>query len=435
LSSAESPGLTEAESKAQRLKIMSANLAAKKAELERSLVATQELIQKKKEESEVKIEKIEPMVVSSLSDQSEPLLLDDLGREVDSYGNVVFGSIIQRHSSSLANKRRNDLTYQQQVVKKRRENPYLSVNSNVNTTNGRKKRDLNSWIAPGKYIEAGEEFRENIKKEEEIEKAWQFEKKLVLDAREVEEKKALDESDAYERSKEEKKALISKQPKDVEWWDKPFLKARADVHGENIFSYGAPHDPIPMDISSIDSKIIHPVPIQPPAEIKPDGPVALPLTPAEQKRVTKQNKTAARIRANEEQLLGVREVPKDRVRLTNMYRVYGTDAMLDPTKIELLVRKETSERLERHDERNQERKLTPEQKKEKKMKKLTKDTDVIVNVMVFKVTEMTTKNKFKVDKNAQQLFLSGTLVITPTFSLIVVEGGTLAMRKYKKSDA
>jgi U4/U6 small nuclear ribonucleoprotein PRP3 len=415
----------------QKLKLFSAALSKQKAQME---AQKQELIERLARENvklEVKSEKIEPMVVSSLSDQSEPLLLDELGREIDTYGNLVFGSVIQRHSSSLANKRRNDVAYQQQLVKKRRENPYLSINS-ANTTNGRKKRDLNSWIQPGKYIEIGEEIRETIKKEEEVEKAWQFEKKLVLDAREIEEKKALDESDAYERSKEEKKALISQQPKDVEWWDKPFLKGRPDVHGEIIYSYGALNDIIPIDFTSIDSKIIHPVPIQPPAEIQPDGPVALPLTKAEQKRITKQNKTAARIRANEEQLLGVREVPQDRVRLTNMYRVYGTDAMLDPTKIELLVRKETNDRLERHDERNQERKLTSEQKKEKKMKKLTKDTDVIVNVCVFKVTEMTTKNKFKVDKNAQQLFLSGTLVITPAFSLVVVEGGTLAVRKYKK---
>jgi U4/U6 small nuclear ribonucleoprotein PRP3 len=105
-----------------------------------------------------------------------------------------------------------------------------------------------------------------------------------------------------------------------------------------------------------------------------------------------------------------------------MYRVYGAEAMMDPTKIELLVRKETEERSDRHDERNQERKLTKEQRKEKKMKKLTENTNVIVNVCVFKVREMSTQHRSKIEKNAQQLFMTGTCVITPSMSLIVVEG-------------
>lgn len=108
--------------------------------------------------------------------------------------------------------------------------------------------------------------------------------------------------------------------------------------------------------------------------------------------------------------------------MTNMYRVYGAEAMMDPTKIELKVRQETAEREERHHERNQERKLTPEQRKEKKMKKLTANTDVIVNVCVFKVREMSSKNKAKIEKNAQQLFMTGTCVITPSMSVVAVEG-------------
>jgi len=256
-------------------------------------------------------------------------------------------------------------------------------------------------------------------------------KKLVLDARDKEERELEEQNEASERVIEERRNLVGKTPI-VEWWDKPFLKARKDVNGEDIFSYGATIDPVPTYTAMIDNRIIHPIPIQPPAEILPDGSIPLPLTKQEQRRITKQNKLAARIRVNEEQLLGMREAPKDRVRLTNMYRVYGTDAMMDPTRIELLVRKETAERVERHEERNQERKLTSEQKKEKNMKKLTADTNVIVNVCVFKATELTTKNRFKVDKNAQQFFLTGTCVIIPSFCLIIVEGGVLALRKYKK---
>jgi hypothetical protein len=127
--------------------------------------------------------------------------------------------------------------------------------------------------------------------------------------------------------------------------------ARKDPHGDDIFSYGALIDPVPINIASIDNKVyafvhlifpyslfplflfsfpfivifeietlmqhvlmcsIHPVPIQPPAEMVPDGPAPLPLTKKEQIKITKQNKLAARIRATEEQLLGIREAPKVR---------------------------------------------------------------------------------------------------------------------------
>lgn len=74
-----------------------------------------------------------------------------------------------------------------------------------------------------------------------------------------------------------------------------------------------------------------------------------------------------------------------RVRLANMQRVYGVDAMMDPTKIETIVIQECAERKARHEARNQERKLTPQQKKEKKKQKLLADRQNELTVCVFKV--------------------------------------------------
>jgi len=125
-------------------------------------------VQKEKESQENKSNKLEPVIVPSLADRSEPLLLDEKGREIDVHGNVILGPILVKHPTSLANQRRNDVAYQQMLVKKRRENPYLSVNSS--NANSRKRREFNSWVEPGKYIELGTELREEIKKEEEEEK-------------------------------------------------------------------------------------------------------------------------------------------------------------------------------------------------------------------------------------------------------------------------
>ncbi|KAB7508004.1 U4/U6 small nuclear ribonucleoprotein Prp3 [Armadillidium nasatum] len=58
------------------------------------------------------------------------------------------------------------------------------------------------------------------------------------------------------------------------------------------------------------------------------------------------------------------------VRMANLMRVLGTEAVLDPTKMEKHVREQMAKRLKAHEDANAARKLTPEQKRDKKIKKL-----------------------------------------------------------------
>jgi U4/U6 small nuclear ribonucleoprotein PRP3 len=52
---------------------------------------------------------------------------------------------------------------------------------------------------------------------------------------------------------------------------------------------------------------------------------------------------------------------------------------------------------------------------------------------VFKVGDLSSKkNRYKVDINAAELHLTGCVVHTGHMSLVVVEGGTKALKKYKK---
>jgi len=115
-----------------------------------------------------------------------------------------------------------------------------------------------------------------------------------------------------------------------------------------------------------------------------------------------------------------------------MHRVYGSEAMQDPTAIETKVSKEMAERTERHHTRNQERKKTKEQRRDKKKRKLIEDTMFTTNVSVYKVLELSTLNRYKVDMNSQQNYLTGCCIIGPSFSLVVVEGGPKGMKRYKK---
>ena len=58
-----------------------------------------------------------------------------------------------------------------------------------------------------------------------------------------------------------------------------------------------------------------------------------------------------------------------KVSISNMMRVMGNEAIMDPTALEARVRKQVSQRIRNHDERNAARKLTPAERREKKKKK------------------------------------------------------------------
>jgi len=63
---------------------------------------------------------------------------------------------------------------------------------------------------------------------------------------------------------------------------------------------------------------------------------------------------------------------------------------------------------------------------------LIEDTTYTTNVAVYKVLELNTLNRYKIDMNAQQSFLTGCCIIGPGFSLVVIEGGPKGLRRYKK---
>ena len=132
-------------------------------------------------------------------------------------------------------------------------------------------------------------------------------------------------------------------------------------------------------------------------------------------------------------LLGLVPPPKPRVRIANLYRVLGQEAIQDPTAIERDARKQMAERQFNHDKRNQDRKLTPEERKEKTKKKLQEDTSKQVHVAVYCIRDLSNpKHKYKVDVNAKQNYLTGVCIVHPQLTLVVVEGGPKGLNRYKK---
>lgn len=102
------------------------------------------------------------------------------------------------------------------------------------------------------------------------------------------------------------------------------------------------------------------------------------------------------------------------------------------------MRKAYEERYAKMMNENEAKKLTKEQKHDKIRRKFERDIKKECRACLFKIDDLSNKRiKFKIDKNASQLFLTGICIyINKAFgmnlpNLLLVEGGPLAIKKYK----
>lgn len=167
----------------------------------------------------------------------------------------------------------------------------------------------------------------------------------------------------------------------MEWWDAAFLpnKTYEDI------TKG--HAKIETADSLITHFIQHPVQIQPPNEAShaaSSKPRPLMLTTKERKKLRRQKRKELLKEKQDKIRLGLLAPDAPKVKLANMMRVLGQEAVLNPTEVEMKVRQQMEERLQGHLDQNAERKLTAEQRKAKEAKKKEEDLNKGVNVSVYK---------------------------------------------------
>lgn len=219
------------------------------------------------------------------------------------------------------------------------------------------------------------------------------------------------------------------QPPLIEWWDKPYIRARLyNEFKDKKLDFFLEHEDAPVSIY-----IQHPVPVQPPWEKHTVQEKAMFLTKKEMKRA-RRNERQARHKEKQDRIrLGLDPPPPPKVKLSNLMNVLTNEAIKDPTGVEMRVRKEVEERLEKHLLENEARRLTPEQKHEKIKAKHENDLQRGYFTTVYKVNTLEDpQHFFKVDMNAKQLDLFGIVLINPRFNLIIVEGGAKSIKFYKK---
>lgn len=135
---------------------------------------------------------------------------------------------------------------------------------------------------------------------------------------------------------------------------------------------------------TVSELVEHPISMRAPTEPLTQQYLKVYLTTKEKKKIRRQNRKEVLKEKTEKIRLGLEKAPEPKVKISNLMRVLGNEAIQDPTKMEAQVRKQMAERLKKHETLNAERKLTEDQKRAKKTKKLSEDTSTAVNVSVYR---------------------------------------------------
>jgi U4/U6 small nuclear ribonucleoprotein PRP3 len=87
----------------------------------------------------------------------------------------------------------------------------------------------------------------------------------------------------------------------------------------------------------------------------------------------------------------------------------------------------------KHEDANAARKLTDEQRADKKKRKIIESTANGVNVCVYRVKELCDPStKFKIETNCNQLHMTGIVVLCNKLNIVVVEGGPKQQKKFRR---
>lgn len=351
-----------------------------------------------------------------VQDRPKPLILDEDGRTIDKSGRAInIPTLTPTLKANIRAKKREVFNKSQVHVDRhsqQEESLKFFDDRIAQKPTLRTKRSLR-FHEPGKFQQLGERMRMKAQLEKLQNEISQIARKTGI-------------------SSATKLALIAPKqdtPDDVpamEWWDSVILTQDLNTLDDKA--------KISIRQSAITNLIEHPTQMKPPNE--PLKPVYLPvfLTKKERKKLRRQNRREAWKEEQEKIRLGLVAPPEPKLRISNLMRVLGTEAVQDPTKIEAHVREQMAKRQKAHEDANNARKLTAEQKSEKKVRKIKEDTSCGVNVSVYRIRDLqdNASKKFKVETNAKQLHMTGTVVLFRDCCVVVVEGGPKQQKKYRR---
>ncbi|XP_015600963.1 U4/U6 small nuclear ribonucleoprotein Prp3 [Cephus cinctus] len=350
----------------------------------------------------------------SVPDKPTPLILDESGRTVDITGKEVqLTQVVPTLKANIRAKKREEFKAQLQESKGPEEiqdTHFFDTRIGVKSAT-RVKRGL-KFHEPGKFQQLAERIRMKAQLE-----------KLQNEISQIARKTGISSATKLALIAPKTEALNEDVP-NVEWWDSVILTGGYANEGE----------PMPVKNSTITNLVEHPTQMRPPTD--PLKQIYMPvfLTKKERKKLRRQNRREAWKEEQEKIRLGLEPPPEPKLRISNLMRVLGTEAVQDPTKIEAHVRQQMAKRLKAHEDANAARRLTADQRREKKARKLKEDTSLGVHVAVYRIRDLlnNASKKFKVEANAKQLYLTGCVMLFRDCNVVVVEGGAKQLSKYKR---
>ncbi|KAK5862235.1 hypothetical protein PBY51_017652 [Eleginops maclovinus] len=343
-----------------------------------------------------------------------PLILDDKGRTVDASGKEI--ELTHRMPTLKANIR---AVKREQFRQQLKEKPGEDLESTsyfdqrVNITPAQRVRKGFKFHDQGRFEKIAQRIRTKAQLERLQNEIAQAAKKTGIQA-----------STKLALIAPRKDMGVGEVP-NIEWWDSYILPNNVDIASDTAFEE--------LELFGVTNLVEHPAQINPPVDT--DKPVTLGvyLTKKEQKKLRRQTRREGQKEVQERVRLGLMPPPEPKVRISNLMRVLGTEAVQDPTKVEAHVRAQMAKRQKAHEDANAARKLTAEQRKEKTVKRLKEDLTNGVHIAVYRIRNLQNPaKKFKVEANANQLYLTGTVVLHRDVNLVVVEGGPKSQKKFKR---
>lgn len=313
-----------------------------------------------------------------------------------------------------------------QEERERREKERLAREENPNPLvagpppRARKRRGLN-FVTPGTFVEQGEQLRKKAKLEALAKKvAAKTEKTGTADAAKLAE---------LITNKDEKEEEVP----DIEWWDKLLLRNKSL---DEVILRLEQKNAKPEEIfDGITNLVEHP-PIKKSDEQPPQLPIF--LTKKEKKKLRRQSRKNAELEKQEKIRLGLVEKPEPKLKRSNIMYALSDLAAVNPSKADQMVREQEEKRKQAHEAHNESKKLSVEEKRAKKLRKIQEDLSVVGTwVAVYRILNISSQaHRFIITQNAKQLTMTGALIrlqdpAHPTINLVIVEGGPKQQRKFK----
>lgn len=342
-----------------------------------------------------------------------PLILDSEGRTVDSTGREVqLTHVVPTLKANIRAKKREEFKAQLQEKPAEESSEAKFFDPRISNRSNVRNRKALRFHEPGKFQQMADRMRMKAQLQ-----------KLQSEISQIAKKTGITSATKLAQIAPKVEQTSADIPH-VEWWDSVILFND---------SYGPDDEEPKLKEEAITHLIEHPIQMKAPTV--PSKSVYMPvfLTKKERKKLRRQNRRETWKEEQEKIRLGLVAPPEPKLRISNLMRALGTEAVQDPTKMEAHVKAQMAKRAKQHEEANAARRLNQDQRREKRRRKLMEDTTLGVHVSVYRVKDLTNMTKkFKVEMNCKQLFMTGAVIMYKDCNVVIVEGGPKQQSKYHR---